>query len=139
MMKRLGWILTLWAPCLGCNLFDNGTRTLVVEPAQYCRHEDQRRVHNHNEKFGPGSMGTVLRVQPRFRVLTDYFRGFTDGFADYLDAGGNGRRRRYRRGSTGISMVHKRAWTGLPASARGPESRNGADYGSAWLFPPRLA
>lgn len=98
MMRRLGWILTPWAFCLGCSLsdnggrtlFDNGARTLVVEPVQYCSHEDGIRTHIHHEKLADEAWGQFCSCNPGHEFSTDFARGFSDGFADYLDAGGTG-------------------------------------------------
>ncbi len=89
-MKRLGWVLTPWAFCLGCSLFDNGVRTLVVEPVQYCSYADQHRTRNHNEKLAREAWGQFCACEQGQAFSEDYACGFVDGFADYLDAGGCG-------------------------------------------------
>jgi hypothetical protein len=95
-MKRFGWILMLGAFCLGCDLggngdrtlIDNGVRTLVVEPCQYCAHEDEHRTHVHNVKLAKDAWSDFCAANPAGNFCKDFQRGFEDGFADFLDAGG---------------------------------------------------
>jgi len=87
-MKPFAWILTLVAFCLGCNLIDNGVQTLVIEPYQYCAHEDEHRAHVHHEQLAREAWGDFCTANPTQNFSKDFSCGFIDGFADYLDAGG---------------------------------------------------
>lgn len=89
-MKHFTWILALWAFCLGCNLFDNGVRTLVVEPAQYCWHRDEHRACACYEQSAQEAWGTFCEGNPGHDFSLDFSEGFRSGFVDYLQAGGTG-------------------------------------------------
>ena len=90
MTKRLAWILAFPAFCLGCNLFDNGARTLVFEPIQYCAQGDKERTHIHHDQLARGAWEEFCRLNPGHEFSKDFACGFTEGYADYLSAGGTG-------------------------------------------------
>ena len=96
MIKRVGWILTPLAFCLGCTLLDNGhgglvdnaARTLVVEPSQYCAHEDLHHAHICHLKSAEEAWGEFCKDNQGHDFSREYVEGFICGFADFLDAGG---------------------------------------------------
>jgi hypothetical protein len=73
----------------GCKVFCLAARTLVCEPIHFCNPIDQCRSHKQHYALAIRSWKVIECQQPDM-FSTDYERGYKDGFADYLDYGGNG-------------------------------------------------
>jgi hypothetical protein len=84
-----------WLPglCLlgtGCGPFLNATRTLVIEPLHYCERGENLEELLRDRKLAENAWQGVAGCSPHPAYAPDYERGFKDGFADYLYAGGTG-------------------------------------------------
>jgi hypothetical protein len=73
----------------GCGPLANATRTLVLEPAQYSRRIDALiECKRHRELAETAWLECAQATTAEYSA--DYIRGFKEGFADYLFAGGTG-------------------------------------------------
>jgi hypothetical protein len=76
---------------LGCTTVAEGVRNMIVEPAEYCWHLDNCIDHKRNRAVAWQALAEFLRACPEgVSYSVDFGRGFRDGFADYLFAGGAG-------------------------------------------------
>jgi hypothetical protein len=69
---------------------DLAWNTVVVEPLLYCEGRDLAVMHSRHCRLAAAAWGEIAAAQPGKSYSRDYVRGFRDGFADYLDAGGTG-------------------------------------------------
>src|SRR5207248_2959690 len=74
----------------GCSPFVNATRTLVIEPLQFCERGDKAAEFLRDRKLANAAWGRVMSCGLGAWYSADYERGFKDGYTDYLFAGGNG-------------------------------------------------
>ncbi len=90
-------VIMLCALCSGCRFADVLVQTTVVEPLGYARGLEERRERI---RFRHLAECALVAEKARVRAELDDYEcepfsvdeqcGFLDGFADYLDAGGNG-------------------------------------------------
>jgi hypothetical protein len=92
-MKMKG-ILCLVGLCSlgpGCGgPLSNVARTLIIEPAHFCKAENDWEECTRNRKLAETAWIEYRSVSPGQAYSPDWERGFKDGFADYLYAGGTG-------------------------------------------------
>jgi hypothetical protein len=74
----------------GCGPFVNATRTLVIEPLQFCERGDKAAELIHDRRLADDSWKQLKSTGLVTEFSADYERGFKDGYTDYLFAGGNG-------------------------------------------------
>jgi hypothetical protein len=88
---RLAWFVGLWAAtlCSGCSVAGHWVRNLIVEPAHFDRYSDclGRKVR---DKCLANEAWDEICARDGDVYSRHYYRGFVDGFTDYLDAGGTG-------------------------------------------------
>lgn len=86
-MRRAFWIIALSLLSPGCQLVLNTTRDLSYE---FCLGVDETVECSRNRHLAEQAWDEVREAiaAPAFSV--DYARGFKDGYADYLTAGGSG-------------------------------------------------
>lgn len=89
-MKRLLPMIGLCAAFSGCTISDNFTRTLVLEPLQYCDYFDVHRAHSRHCHMAKKVWKTFQKKKSIGHFSDDYACGFREGFTDFLDAGGTG-------------------------------------------------
>lgn len=89
-MKQLLSTISLCVALSGCTISDNFTKTLFVEPWQYCDYFDAQRAHARHCRLAKDAWSTIRQKKAMKRVSHDYARGFREGFTDFLDAGGTG-------------------------------------------------
>src|SRR5262249_24770184 len=85
--------LSLAAACSlvpGCNPLANVARTIVIEPAQYCRRVDEAIECHRFRSLAEVAWGAYAEASEGESYSADFALGFKDGFADYLFAGGPG-------------------------------------------------
>jgi hypothetical protein len=83
--------VVLAALCLGCTTVAEGVRNMIIEPAEYCWHLDNCIDHHRNRAVAWQAWAEFLSMCPEgVTYSVDFGRGFRDGFADYLFAGGAG-------------------------------------------------
>jgi hypothetical protein len=80
--------IAVFAP--GCNLLQNSTRTLIVEPLHYCNVIQEHRARVDFRATAREVWEEYLEANNDESFSTDYADGFQEGFADYLYAGGTG-------------------------------------------------
>jgi len=91
MNSKVGlWLSAFCAFCPGCGPIANSVRTVIIEPAEYCRRldnsADKKRCYALAKQFWE-----EFRVSSADTEFSDSFKhGFQEGFADYLYAGGSG-------------------------------------------------
>lgn len=124
-MKRL---LSMISLCVisGCTISDNFTKTLFVEPWQYCDYFDAHRAHSRHCRLAKDAWSTIRQKKSMKRVSHDYAEGFREGFTDFLDAGGTGQP---------PPLPPRRYWNDRYASPRGRQAVQdwfaGFRYGAA--------
>lgn len=85
-IKRLALAGCL-APALGgCNIFYYATKNAINEPIELC---DQLSRTHHLRKEARECWKEVRRQYPRKAFTAEFRDGFIDGYADYLDRGGD--------------------------------------------------
>jgi hypothetical protein len=89
-MKRLLSMIGLCLTFSGCTISDNFSKTLFVEPWQYCDYFDAQRAHSRHCRLAKDAWSKIQHKRSMKRVSHDYARGFREGFTDFLDAGGTG-------------------------------------------------
>jgi hypothetical protein len=88
-LKLFPCIVGLCGLVSGCGPALNATRTLVIEPLQYCDSADKVIEWTRDEKLAKEAWEKVGHANGQV-YSKDYERGFKFGFADYLYAGGKG-------------------------------------------------
>lgn len=89
-------ILGLCTLSLGCGPITLATRTLVLEPIHYCTTADNVMEWRRNYQLAEAAWKEAEKAAdssaepPPLPYSPDYAKGFKDGFADYLYAGGTG-------------------------------------------------
>jgi len=71
----------------GCNMFQDAARTLVNEPLVV---HNQHAIKHDLRKQANAAWKEVRSQYPRRAFTSEFHEGFTDGYVDYLDRGGNG-------------------------------------------------
>lgn len=89
-MKRLLLTIGFCAVSSGCTASHNFTRTLFVEPLQYCGYFDEHHTHSRHCRLAKEAWHRIRQKNPRKRFSKDYACGFREGYTDFLDAGGTG-------------------------------------------------
>lgn len=86
-VKRLALAGCL-APALagGCNIFYFAAKNAINEPIELC---DQLSRTHHLRKEAKECWKEVRRQYPRKAFTAEFYDGFVDGYADYLDRGGD--------------------------------------------------
>ena len=84
-IRRYALVLGLIALCQGCDLAVNFTRNVIFE-VQRCT--DDCREHIRNRRLANLAWNEAQDCVPMGPFRPDYARGFKDGYADYLYAGG---------------------------------------------------
>jgi hypothetical protein len=74
----------------GCGPIINGTRTLVIEPIHYCRRADELIECHRNHDLAEQAWAEFAGKGPCVAHSDDFAKGFKQGFADFLFAGGTG-------------------------------------------------
>jgi hypothetical protein len=74
----------------GCSLIKGAGRTLFVEPAVFSANKDSHRAHHRDRQWAEDAWNAEMAANPELCCSEEYKRGFEDGFADYLYAGGTG-------------------------------------------------
>jgi hypothetical protein len=89
-IKRLAKLA--WAGCLtpalagGCNVFYYATKNAINEPIELC---DQLSRTHHLRQQAKDYWKEVRKQYPRKAFTAEFRDGFVDGYADYLDRGGD--------------------------------------------------
>jgi hypothetical protein len=84
------FVLPFWAVASGCSLIENGTRNLVVDVVHYPQHLSEWSACHRNDKLADAAWNYIRQINPECEESIHYARGFKQGFADYLKAGGTG-------------------------------------------------
>ncbi len=88
--RYLLFVLPVWAVASGCSLIENGTRNLVVDVVHYPQHLSEWSACHRNDKLADAAWNYIRQINPECEESIHYARGFQQGFADYLEAGGTG-------------------------------------------------
>ncbi len=91
MRKRVAF--GILGPCFisfGCYPVALATRTVIIEPIQYCKTADDIQERRRDYALADETWQVFAQAHPDHPVSPDYESGFKDGFADYLYAGGTG-------------------------------------------------
>jgi len=91
MRKRVAF--GILGPCFisfGCYPVALATRTVIIEPIQYCKTADDIQERRRDYALAEETWQVFAQAHPDHRASPDYESGFKDGFADYLYAGGSG-------------------------------------------------
>jgi hypothetical protein len=83
-------MLPLWTIAPGCSLIENGTRNLIVDPIHFSPHVNEWKACKRNDKLAEAAWNYIRQINPECEESIHYARGFKQGFADYLAAGGTG-------------------------------------------------
>ncbi len=84
------WIATLFVCCQGCSPITNTVRTLIIEPGEYCLRVESRAERKRDDALALVAWNEHLASCPDSEFTESFERGFKEGFADYLYAGGSG-------------------------------------------------
>jgi hypothetical protein len=84
---RLLLALGLWTLGSGCNIFTLSARNLTEAPLDLL---DNCRIDRRNHNWARDAWRQTRQANPDQTYSAHYGDGFVEGFADYLDAGGNG-------------------------------------------------
>jgi hypothetical protein len=84
------WFTALCALCQGCSPLANVARALVIEPIEYCRGLDNCADLKQGYALASGAWNEFRATCPDVAFSESFEKGFKDGFADYLYAGGTG-------------------------------------------------
>jgi hypothetical protein len=75
---------------IGCGPLAHAIQIVVVEPIHYCQTADDFLENRRNYKLAEEAWQVFAQANPGHPSSPDYVRGFEDGFADFLYAGGTG-------------------------------------------------
>ncbi len=100
-LARAGWSCLLICACLltfGCHVvyrersdvLADAARTVVGEPIHFALHKNDYLCRLRNKLLARRAWADTLAAEPSLGHSKDYGRGFRDGFADFLYAGGSG-------------------------------------------------
>jgi hypothetical protein len=87
---RLLSLLGLCAVTAGCSLIEGAGRTLIVEPYEYCYYLGRHQERHRDYQMAARAWAQLAASHPDQTYSPDFARGFQEGYADYLFAGGNG-------------------------------------------------
>ncbi len=94
LLKRSLPILGLTLFLGGCSWWSNpfaiGFRNVVLDPIEFCISGDRAVMHSRHYRLATAAWQEIAGGQLTETYSRDYVRGFKEGFADYLDAGGTG-------------------------------------------------
>lgn len=82
--------LSLTPLCQGCITFANTARTLVLQPAHFADELDRVLTHCLHVRMGKEALATNQALHTGEACSRDFADGFVDGYARYLDKGGDG-------------------------------------------------
>jgi hypothetical protein len=74
----------------GCSLVESAKRTLLLEPLAFPTCKDSHRTQRRDRQWAKAAWEAEMAANPELCSSVEYQRGFEDGFADYLYAGGTG-------------------------------------------------
>jgi hypothetical protein len=80
-------------PCFisfGCYPVALATRTVVIEPIQYCKTTNDIQERRRDYALAEETWQVFAQAHADHPPSSDYENGFKDGFADYIYAGGTG-------------------------------------------------
>ncbi|MGA2032235.1 MAG: hypothetical protein ABSG68_08275 [Thermoguttaceae bacterium] len=92
-MKQIARLIPCLLCCLvltGCSLYCNGTQTLLVKPWLFCTDRDACHTQAKAGKCAAAAWQAHVEANPGDACRKEFERGFRDGFADFLYAGGTG-------------------------------------------------
>jgi hypothetical protein len=91
-MRKTGFaaIAALSVFCAGCSLFRSAEQTLLIDPLTYSTRKDSQRTKHQYRQWADAAWQAEMAANPEPCQSIEYKRGFEDGFADYLYAGGTG-------------------------------------------------
>jgi hypothetical protein len=89
-MGRLLRLAGLFVLGSGCTLIENGGRNLLHDPIQYHYNADRFVSGFRNKWLANAAWDEFVGANPEYAESPDYQCGFKEGFADYLEYGGNG-------------------------------------------------
>jgi len=84
------WIIGLCSLAQGCSPLADDTRSLIIEPIQYCEPLDDLIASSRSRTFANSAWVELKQNHPEQDYSPDYETGFKSGFAHYLYAGGTG-------------------------------------------------
>src|SRR5437879_1645333 len=87
---RVGLWISVLAACQGCAPLANSVRTVMIEPVEYCRRLDNKADKKRSYALAKESWQEFQASHADTGFSGDFGRGFQEGFADYLYAGGYG-------------------------------------------------
>jgi hypothetical protein len=88
--RYTGLGIWLCATCLGCNPIASAVRTTIIEPTEYSRRIDDCVDNHRNKALAKVALAEWMQARPDCLCSQDFARGFEEGFADFLFAGGPG-------------------------------------------------
>jgi hypothetical protein len=83
-------IVLLGMFCAGCSLLKSSRQTLFVEPCVFSPRCDSHYSKAQYRKWAADAWREEMAAHPAACTVVEYKRGFEEGFADYLYAGGTG-------------------------------------------------
>ena len=92
-MKQIVRIVPCLLGCLllaGCSVYGDAARTLFVEPWNFATQKDAHRTQTRGEDFAARAWSECVAENPKVACCLEFERGFKEGFADFLYAGGTG-------------------------------------------------
>ena len=92
-MRKIRIIAVMAMLCIcfaGCSMFKSAGRTLFVEPLTFPTNKDSHRTQCRDRQWAEAAWQAEMAANPGLCSSGEYKRGFADGFADYLYAGGTG-------------------------------------------------
>jgi hypothetical protein len=87
---RVGIVSLVLLALSGCTLIENGTRTLVLEPAHFSIYKSLWWTKVRNKRLAEESLARRHPPGEESGVSEHFARGYLCGFADYLTYGGEG-------------------------------------------------
>lgn len=78
------------APTVGCSVYQQYRRTMLLEPSEYSWRNDRHRSLKVYRQWADQAWAEAGGASPQDGMVDDYALGFRDGFVDYVYAGGEG-------------------------------------------------
>lgn len=78
------------APTIGCSVYQQYRRTMLLEPSEYSWRNDRHRSLKVYRQWADQAWAEAGGASPQDGMVDDYALGFRDGFVDYVYAGGEG-------------------------------------------------
>jgi len=94
-MNRIPNVISGLVYCLcllltGCSLYENAAQTLWCEPSLFSTTTDDCHTRERCCQLADKAWNSLVKEDPEIACSAAFERGFKDGFADYLYAGGTG-------------------------------------------------